>query len=79
MPLPRKMRLHEVPAFVELRTGNKPTLATIYNWCNKGRLGEKLKVVMCKQRPTDIFPNVRVTTAEWVDGFLARVGTKAGL
>jgi hypothetical protein len=79
VPLPKRMRLNEVPNLVELRTGNKPTLATVYNWCNKGRLGEKLKIVMGKQRPTDIFPNVRLTTQEWVDDFLARVGSKAGL
>lgn len=74
--MPSRMRLNAVPDYVELRTGNKPTLATVYNWCNKGRLGEKLKVVMGKQRPTDIFPNVRLTTTEFIDDFLARVALK---
>ena len=79
MTPPRRMRLREVPDYVELKTGNRPTLQSVYNWTMKGKDGVTLKFVWTKQRPTSVFPDMRMTTAAWVDQFLAEIQSRRGM
>lgn len=75
-----KMPLREVPNYVELKTGHKPTLATVYNWIDRGVKGEKLRIVMARgtSRFAGVFNSTRFTRAVWVDEFLSRADVSAG-
>lgn len=73
-PPPHGMKLVDVPAYVESRTGNKPTLQSVYNWIGRGKNGDKLKFVFGTQNGKSVFADTRYTTPAWVDEFLARAG-----
>jgi hypothetical protein len=73
------MKVAAVPDLVELRTGSRPTVQTVYNWINIGVKGEKLKIVWGKRNAKSVFPDVRLTTQQWVDDFISKVGMKVGM
>lgn len=77
-PPPPRMRIALVPDYVELRTGHKPTLQTVYNWINHGVRGDKLAIIWTRRKPGSVFPDMRLTTAAKIDDFLARLTAKVG-
>lgn len=63
------MKLAEVPAYVEGKTGVKRSRQTVYNWALNGvKVTDQVVKLQTETRAGQLF-----TTAEWVDAFLARL------
>lgn len=63
------MKLAEVAAYVQAKTGVKRSRATVYNWAKLGVDVAGEKVVL----ETEMKAGQFFTREEWVDAFLARV------
>ncbi|MGB7158221.1 MAG: hypothetical protein WBD40_09165 [Tepidisphaeraceae bacterium] len=70
-PPPEAIQLADVPKYVRWKTGEGVTRMTVYNWCNKGVNGVKLKTDVGRMTPQGpLFQ--KFTTREWLDQFLAQ-------
>lgn len=76
---PKRMKITAVPDLVEIRTGRRPSIQTVYNWINLGVKGEKLRVTFHRRCPASVFPDLRLTTRADVDDFINKVGSKVGM
>ena len=65
MAPPKKLKLSEVPAYLDRQHEIEVTRQTVYNWVKKGRKGTTLRTV--KKAGTIC------TTEKWVDDFLANI------
>lgn len=74
MPPPTRLKIAEIPAYVEKTHGLKISKQTAYNWMNKGMRDETLQFITVPGKRNSKHPNVRVTTTEWVDDFCNRTG-----
>ena len=66
MAPPRKMRLSEVPAYLDREHNIEGTRQTVYNWAQKGKKGTLLQ--------TTTKAGQLYTTENWVDEFVESVG-----
>lgn len=62
---PRYIKLSRVPAVIERIDGERPSMATIYRWVQRGLRGQRLRVLYVG--------GYRRTTVEWVHDFFEAV------
>lgn len=66
MAPPKKLKLSEVPAYLDRQHEIEVTRQTVYNWAKNGKRGTKLRTVTKAGK--------LYTTENWVDDFLASIG-----
>lgn len=64
-PAPKLLKLRDVPAYVERKTGLPVTRQTAFNWARYGKQGRKLKITNT--------PRGKYTTEKWLDEFLSNI------
>jgi hypothetical protein len=74
-PIPKTLKLHEVPPYIKAKFGLKVSRQTVTSWVKKGVKNETLrsrKIATQLGRGFGRWPEVTVTTELWVNEFIQR-------